>query len=89
MIRQIFVPHFLLSFFSYYYFGLISVPTQMTDVSSILCKERVKSLNMHNLSGLRGTPFLVVPDLLAACLHCVVGGFSRLPQEVLSAEEMD
>ena len=24
-------------------------------------------INMHNLSGLRGTPFLVGPDLLAAC----------------------
>ena len=39
----------------------------MTDVRSILIKVRVKSINMHNLSGLRGTPFLVGPDLLAAC----------------------
>ena len=78
--------YFLLSENFFFYFGLIFVPTQMTDVNSILVRFQ-KSRKLASLSGLQGTPSSL--SLIRRQFGQVVSaGSSRLSQEVVTAEEV-
>ena len=71
----------------FFYFGLIFVPTQMTDVNSILVRFQ-KSRKLASLSGLRGTPSSLAL-IRWQFVQVVFAGSSRLSQEVVTVEEVD
>ena len=50
-------------------FGPLSVLNRWQMFSAYWLRCEIRSKTSTTCQGLRGTPFLVVPDLLAACLH--------------------